>query len=72
MFCSLGAIVGMILGFEVFHIFLDFQEDIQVCLHPPGGGSRLVCGGEKACICFDLVQLCLRPLPLEQVENNDA
>ena len=37
--------------------------------HPTGDWSRLVCRGEKALLRFHLVQLCLRPLSLEQVQK---
>ena len=37
--------------------------------HPTGGWSCLVCRGEKALLRFHLVQLCVRPLSLEQVQK---
>ena len=71
-FCSLGAIVGMIFGLEVTlqeqrltFMEIDFALGKKFRLKS-GGRHSLDASREEAELCLHLVQLCLRPLPPQQ------
>ena len=71
-FCSLGAIVGMIFGLEVSlqeqrlkFMEIDFALGKKFRLKS-GGRHSLDASREEAELCLHLVQLCLRPLPPQQ------